>query len=608
MHTLRRTFKPLRRMGWALFLSLAYVIATWLLLPGLLGDTEEQTQLRNNIITSAGDFLGVIWCLSGLWTIRKQLKKSKRLPWATLTLATGCLSLGIADSIWAWLEHKGLDPFPSSADFFSLGLIPLVLLSVLLLPAHKLPSSQRMRILLDGLVGLTALFTFSWRFLISPTILDESKVGLTAKAVGIAYPIGDLLLGACLMILMVRAGRTLRGAGLTYIALGIAALLVADSFFLFLTLQGTYQSGTALDLLWPICCLCLGLGGRSLALHMASNHLRTTESLREESTLSTPWRTAIPYLLVPFSGIFFFSTLLEHQDQTLEMIGMCISGAMLVGLILLRQFVALQDNWQLVRQSQEDAKSLKSLNAELRATQAELVHSAKMASLGTLSAGVAHELNQPIAIVRGISQQLQEEPGLTKFVLEDLQQIEKQTGRMMRIINHLRTFCRTEGHDTSSTPIASLIDNCMILIGAQLKARGVAVSVQLPDEPSEVYANANEIEQILLNLVTNARDALEGHPQPELTLTIACTSEYVILECADNGPGIAPGALAHLFEPFFTTKEVGKGMGLGLSISENLARKNGGSLSARTEDGAVFTLKLPRAKQNPESVSLPLAA
>lgn len=609
MKALRKTFKPLRRMGWALFLALAYFIATWLLLPGFPGDEDKVIQLRNNVTTGAGDFLGALLSLSGLWTIRKQLRRGRgRLPWASVTLATACVSLGIADSIWGWMEWHDLDPFPSAADFFSLGLIPLVLISVLLLPAHRLPSSQRIRILLDGLVGLTALFTFSWRFFISPTLLDESKIGLAAKAVGIAYPIGDLLLAACLMILMIRAGKTLKGAGLTYICLGIASLLVVDSFFLYMTLQGTYQSGTVLDLLWPLCCLCLGLGGRGLALHMASNRLRPPDSLQDESALSTPGRTAIPYLLVPFAGIFFFTSLLEHQDQTIEMIGMCISGALLVGLILLRQFIALQDNWQLVRKTQEDAHSLKSLNAELRATQAELVHSAKMASLGTLSAGVAHELNQPIAIIRGIAQQLQDEPDLSTFVLEDLQQIEKQTGRMMRIITHLRTFCRTEGHDTSTSSLNTLIDNCMILIGAQLKARGVAVTITAPPEPMEVYANANEIEQILLNLVTNARDALENTPNPELRLTISCTKDYVVLQCADNGPGIAPDALLHLFEPFFTTKEVGKGMGLGLSISENLAKKNGGSLTAHSEEGAVFVLTIPRAHPTSTEVSLPLAA
>lgn len=621
MRFLRRAFRPLRRMGWALFLSFAYLIATWLLLPGHEGDTEKILQLRNNLTTNAGDYLGVIWCLSGLWTVRRQFKNrqgSYRFPWATVALALACFCLGVADSIWAWLEWKALEPFPSAADYFSLTVIPCVLMAVLLLPAHRLPSSQRMRILLDGLVGLSAMFTFSWHFFITHAILDDRKVGVLAKAVGIAYPIGDLLLASCLLILLLRAGRSLRGAGLTYIALGIIALLTVDSIFLYQTLNGTYQSGTPLDLLWSLSSLCLGLGGRSLALRTATYRFRVLARSGEEPLFSSPLRAALPYLLVPFSGIFFFSTLLEHQEQSLEMIGMWISGALMVCFILLRQFVAIQDNWWLVHQSQQDAEALKSLNQELRAAQAELVHSAKMASLGTLSAGVAHELNQPIAIIRGLAQQLQDEPNLSPYITEDLKLIEQQTGRMMRIIAQLRSFCRTDGHEVSTIALGALVDNCLVLLGAQLKSRGVAVSIATPLEPLEVLANANEVEQILLNLITNARDAVEGLKNPQIELRLAASDEFIVLECADNGPGIAPEALPHLFEPFFTTKEVGKGMGLGLSISENLAKKNGGSLTARTEHGAIFTLKLPRVQaavlpnlpvvDDAEETALPVAA
>ena len=588
----------LRRMAWPLAISALYFILTWYFLPPLRGEKEQVTQLRNNLSTSLGDILGFILCLSGLWTIRKQLRKRDvSFPWPTLLLAFACLFLGTADGIWTVLEWKKQEPFPSLADVFYVLVIPTILLAVLLIPVQRLGSSQRVRVLLDGLVGLTALFTFSWRLIISPTLLANDKLTPFAKLISLAYPIGDLLLAGCLLMFVIRSGKILRGAGLAYLALGIAALMAGDSFFLYLTLQDSYLSGTQLDLLWPLCSLCIGLGGRCMALELATRRVSAQhqQAAPEGSSNESPLRTAVPYLLVPLAGVFFFTTILEYRRPTLEVVGMCVSGALLIALILLRQFVALRDNWQMVRRIKDDASVLKKLNAELQATQAELVHSAKMASLGTLSAGVAHELNQPIAIIRGLSQQMQDEPNLSKFMTEDLQQIENQTSRMMRIITHMRTFCRTTGHSTSVVCLKELVENCLILIGAQLQSHGITLSVFVEAENTTVRVNPNEIEQVLLNLLTNARDALHSTPDATLEIRISENDEEVILECEDNGPGIPPEVLPRLFEPFFTTKEVGQGMGLGLSISTNLVKNNGGSLGARNARGAVFTLRLPHA-------------
>ena len=586
----------LRRVAWPLAISAVYFVVSWLLLTPFPGETKPNAQFRNGLMNSLGDVLGLIWCLTGLWTIYRSPAKSKTsFFWPPLFLGLSCLFRATADTIWAWLEWKSVAPFPSQADLFFLLVIPAILLGVLLLPTRRLDTSQRIRVLLDSLVGLTALFTFSWRLLISPTILSSAAMSPLAKTISLAYPIGDLLLAGCLIMLTVRSGRVLRGAGLGYLALGITALLVADGFFLYLNLQDAYVTGTPLDLLWPLRSLCLGLGGRCVALESLVLRNKSTNITSSLNSNESPLRTAVPYLLVPLSGVFFFSTILESHKPTPELIGMCISGALLVILILLRQFVALRENWQMVRRIKDDASVLKKLNAELQATQAELVHSAKMASLGTLSAGVAHELNQPIAIIRGLSQQMQDEPNLSKFMTEDLEQIENQTSRMMRIITHMRTFCRTTGHSTSVVCLKELVENCLILIGAQLQSHGITLSVFVETENTTVRVNPNEIEQVLLNLLTNARDALHSTPDATLDIRISENDEEVILECEDNGPGIPPEVLPRLFEPFFTTKEVGQGMGLGLSISTNLVKNNGGSLGARNARGAVFTLRLPHA-------------
>ncbi|WP_395141687.1 sensor histidine kinase [Armatimonas sp.] len=593
-------FRPLRRMGWPLGIAAFYLLVSLLMMAILPKSTSPLSQLRGNLIPVVGDIIGLICGFSGFWRTRKLRQINQQsLPWTAIFLTAACFSRAIADSIWAWLEWTKQTPFPSQADYFYLLVVPLILVGVLLLPTRQISRSHRMRVLLDALVGVTALLIFSWRLLISPTLLSGAALGFLARAVGLAYPTGDLLLVGSLLVLVLRSGGSLQqGMRSTIVAIGIGiiSLLIADSFFLYLNLHDTYQSGTPLDLLFTLCSLCLGFGARSLTLQSITPAGRRLRVRVEEGGSDSPLRVAIPYLLVPCAGLFFFQTLLENQKLTLEVKGMCVSGAFLVLLILLRQFMALRDNWQLVRQTRDDAASLQQLNIQLQATQAELVHSAKMASLGTLSAGVAHELNQPIAIIRGLSQQMQEEPNLSKFMTEDLEQIETQTSRMMRIITHMRTFCRTTGHSTSVVCLKQLVEDCLILIGAQFHSHGITLSVHIETDKTTVKVNANEIEQVLLNLLTNARDALQNTPDATLDIRLRENNNQVILECADNGPGIPPEVLPRLFEPFFTTKEVGQGMGLGLSISMNLVKSNGGTLSAHNapnQGGAVLTLHLP---------------
>ena len=241
------------------------------------------------------------------------------------------------------------------------------------------------------------------------------------------------------------------------------------------------------------------------------------------------------------------------------------------------------------------AISLQQSRTDLNSAEAQLVQSAKLASLGTLSAGVAHELNQPVAIVRGLSQQLQREPNLPPETLEDLALIEGQTSRMMKIIKHLRTFCRTGGSEQVSVDVNQVIQDCFILIDAQLKSHDISVELALCQELLVVTGDANELEQVFINLLTNARDALESSPDARLTIQSHVEQKQCVIEFRDNGPGIPTEAAAHIFDPFFTTKEVGKGTGLGLSISHSIIEKHHGSITAKNDGGAVFLITLPLA-------------
>ncbi len=257
------------------------------------------------------------------------------------------------------------------------------------------------------------------------------------------------------------------------------------------------------------------------------------------------------------------------------------------------------------------AGSLQQSRAELREAEGQLVQSAKLASLGELSAGVAHELNQPLAIIRGVVQQLQDETGISEDVQADLRLVEGQTGRMIKIIQHMRTFCRIGSPEVNEIDLNKIVSDCLLLIGQQLRAHDVELALELCAAAPPVLADANEVEQVLINLITNARDALGGRPDARITLRSSVEGDNFVLEVRDNGAGIPDTIAAQIFDPFFTTKEPGKGTGLGLSISHTLITKHKGTLRVHNDGGAVFTIRLPLAVEEvsaPGSVELPKAA
>lgn len=256
------------------------------------------------------------------------------------------------------------------------------------------------------------------------------------------------------------------------------------------------------------------------------------------------------------------------------------------------------------------AASLQQSQRELTEAEGQLVHSAKLASLGTLSAGVAHELNQPVAIIRGIAQQLAAEDGLSEELRSDLELIEKQTGRMVKIIRHLRTFSRAGGADHTLVDINQVAKDCLILIGEQLRAHNIEMEFILCDSLPRVLGDSNELEQVFINLITNARDALEDIPNAKITVSSQFDESNYTITIRDNGTGIPESVISKIFDPFFTTKEPGKGTGLGLSISHSIIQKHHGELRVHNDGGAVFTVTLPMAveKELPEVEKLPTAA
>jgi two-component system C4-dicarboxylate transport sensor histidine kinase DctB len=252
----------------------------------------------------------------------------------------------------------------------------------------------------------------------------------------------------------------------------------------------------------------------------------------------------------------------------------------------------------------------KAVEQSLRDTQQELVHAAKMAVLGQISAGLAHELNQPLAALRTLSDNaavLMDKQRLPE-TRANLQRISHLVGRLGELTRRLKTFAHKPGDQPVATPLAAAVANAQGLLAERLRRLGVQVQVEIAPDTPDVLADPGLIEQVLVNLMVNALDAMAGAPQRRLRIHADADAGLVRLAVSDSGPGITPQMLPRLFEPFATSKPPGAGLGLGLMISRRIVREFGGELSATqngSEGGATFVMTLPVA---PAAATAPIPA
>jgi two-component system, NtrC family, sensor kinase len=230
--------------------------------------------------------------------------------------------------------------------------------------------------------------------------------------------------------------------------------------------------------------------------------------------------------------------------------------------------------------------------------EAQLIQSAKLAAIGEMAAGVAHELNSPLTAILGNTQLLLRE--LTNERAQHMLKDVYQCGlRSKKIIQNLLTFSRQDEYRFEELDVHHLIEDVCNLIGYQLNVSGIQIEKQLTLSLPLVKGSRYQIEQVLVNLLLNARDALQQQEKPFIRLETELVEQesqtYVGLSVYDNGTGIKPEHLTNIFNPFFTTKENLKGTGLGLSVSLGIAESHKGKIVAESKEGEYsrFTLLLP---------------
>lgn len=245
------------------------------------------------------------------------------------------------------------------------------------------------------------------------------------------------------------------------------------------------------------------------------------------------------------------------------------------------------------------SKRLEEQMAELRATQAQLVQAAKLASLGTLTAGLGHQINNPIFVIRGRTELLLEGADRhvkTEKAKQHIEVIHEMADRVARIVRCLLTSTRPSEDGRASADINDALETMLTLLESKTRAARVTVTRRYQENIPLVPGDAIEIQELLGNLIANACDAMSQGG--ELTITTRSNGQRVIVDIADTGVGIRPEHLGRIFDPFFTTKETSGGVGLGLYVVKNLAEKHGGSVEVESSAGigTTFHVALPAAE------------
>ncbi|WP_116475319.1 sensor histidine kinase [Zobellella maritima] len=260
---------------------------------------------------------------------------------------------------------------------------------------------------------------------------------------------------------------------------------------------------------------------------------------------------------------------------------------------------------RVIQRTEELTLSNRRLQQEIsqhRQTQKELIQAAKLAVLGQLSAGINHELNQPLTAIRHYADNGRKllARNKTEAVDTNLGEITGLAERMARILQPLKEFARHSGEANAVVNLQRVRQGVMAILVGQLEKQQARINWPDGLEQYHVRADIGRLEQVLVNLLSNGLQAMAGQARPVIDIGLSCTTDRVTLTLHDQGPGLSPEALEHIFEPFYTTKDTG--LGLGLSISQRIVDSLEGELQAgnHPKGGAVFTLTLKRGRPAPQ--------
>lgn len=589
------------RGGWgiAALAATAYVAAYVLWTIFRWGSDDSITLISDLAILP----LSLFAALAALSASRR-VRHEPHLQRAWQFIGLSALSLFIGDAIWFVYEIiLAQEPFPSIADFFYLLFYPLVLYGVLWFANRlvALKPSERWRFVIDLAIVLVSAWMVIWYFIVSPTALD-SESDLLSQIIAAAYPIGDLVVIGGIVALLLRGehiGRDTRES-LSIFLSGLTLFVGADLLYAYASITDTYASGSWIDIGWFAAYLLFGFAALR-QMHSAADMIdrrRWMEGIMSQMPIALPFAAIIlGYGLLILVASGGFSVGAQFQ-------GLFISGGILTLMVVGRQSITLRENVRLNNElrafSAELEKRVVQRTLQLQNAQHALFSSQKLATVGTLAAGIVHEVSNPLNTIISAAESLQvkltEQGTLDNETLSAyLPMISRAAWHAGKIVQALRTYSRGSAPELAPESLGNVVQDALLLMGYQLrKWDDVKLITELDNELPVVMCDRNQIAQVLINLLNNARDATPA--QGTIILRVSRARNSAVIQVIDTGAGIAPEMLSKIFDPFFTTKSAGKGSGLGLSIVSSIVRAHKGTIEARSDGvgkGATFVVTLP---------------
>jgi signal transduction histidine kinase len=513
-----------------------------------------------------------------------------------MLLALGCTLWMVGQLQWTYIEvylHQSVpNPFVGDIIFF-LHTVPMI--AALALRPYERDPDRNLRF---GYLDFTLLllwWMYLYLFIVIPWQYAWMDVGLYGHSYNVLYTVENLVFLLGLGILYLRttdAWRTvyahLFGAACTYSFSSLVINVAID--------RGAYSTGSIYDV--PLVASFVWWGSTGILAFRTCPAVGAASSVvpegaqpyvarrRKEGVWTARLAMAAVFSL-PTMGIW--SVLLSSAPPSVRQFRLLVTLVAIVplsALVFLRQHLVDADRLQLLRASGESIDNLKRL-------QRQFVQSEKLASLGQLAAGAAHEINNPLTAILGYADLLIDDTSVSEKPRTIATKIREQARRTKTLVTNLLSFARQVPAERSLIDINAVVNSAVQLRRLDLRGKHIDINLQAETVLPGVRGDPNQLLQVFFNIISNAVDAMEEVSGGVLTVCTRRERGSVVIEFSDTGPGMKEPNL--VFDPFYTTKPVGKGTGLGLSICYGLVQEHGGHISCynRREGGATFLIELP---------------